>query len=342
MLIEKDISLKKMTTMKVGGNARFFVSAQIEDDLVAALHFARREGIPFFVLGGGSNIVVSDEGFYGIVIKNELLGKSFHDDGDETRITVAAGENWDDFVRESTERGLSGIENLSFIPGTVGAAPVQNIGAYGVDFKDVLESVRVYDAKTETFRDVAHEECRFSYRHSIFKEHKHLVIVAVTLRLKKSRALNLSYQDVRRAVFERGLDETRLTPRDVREIVVSMRKQKLPDWHTTPTAGSFFKNPEIYVHDYEKLKETYPECPGFLASDGRIKIPLGWLIERLGLKGERVGGVSVFQKHALVIVNDQNGTASDVKVLSERIAHAVERATGIVIEPEVQFVGHFS
>lgn len=342
MQIEENVLLKNMTTMKVGGYARFFVSVRTEDELVQALDFARRKEIPFFVLGEGSNIVVSDEGFPGIVIKNWLLGKSFATKkGDEVKVTAAAGENWDDLVRESAERGLSGIENLSFIPGTVGAAPVQNIGAYGAELKDVLESVRVYDLEAGTFRELSRDECRFSYRHSVFKENKLLVISAVTVRLAKGGVPNLSYKDVQSAVRERNADEARLTPLDVREIVISLRKRKLPDWRITPTVGSFFKNPEIHARDYEKLKEAYSECPGFPMSDGRIKIPLGWLIEKLGYKGERVGGASVYEKHALVIVNDQNGTASDVRALSARIAHAVEKATGIVIEPEVQFVGVF-
>jgi len=327
--------------MRVGGRARFFVSVRTEDDLVTALAYAQKEEVPFFVLGGGSNILVSDEGFPGIVIKNELFGTSFREDGDDVFVTSAAGEDWDDLVRESAERSLSGIENLSFIPGTVGAAPVQNIGAYGAELKDVLESVRVFDTEAGAFRELSRDECRFSYRHSVFKEDKRFVIVSVTLRLSKKRALNLTYKDIQRVVSERGLDAESITPLDVRALVISIRKQKLPHWEDTPTAGSFFKNPEIHTCDYEKLKETYPECPGFPTSDGRVKIPLGWLIERLGLKGERVGGASVFEKHALVIVNDKNGTASDVKKLSEDIARKVEGATGIVIEPEVQFVGTF-
>jgi len=340
MHILEHIPLRDLTTFKVGGNARFFVSIRDEGEAKKAVLFAEKHALPLFVLGEGSNIVVSDEGFPGLVIKNEI--KSFDvikNSSEFSIITIGAGENWDETVRRTTEAGLSGIENLSLIPGTVGATPVQNIGAYGVEVKDVIESVRAYDVRTHVTKDFANKECFFSYRNSLFKEEKGFFILSVTFRLQKGAKPNLEYKDIRERVELLGLDESELTPNKIRTLVSDIRKHKLPDWTVTPTAGSFFKNPELSPQSFLKLQKAYPELPGYPTESGLVKIPLAWIIEHVcNLKGLRVGGAQIFEKHALVIVANESATARDVRELSLVVASSVLEKTGIVVENEVQFI----
>lgn len=340
MHILENIPLRNLTTLKVGGNARFFVSIGNEEETREAVQYANKKALPLFVLGGGSNIVIPDEGFPGLVVKNEIKGfEVIKNDSESAVITVGAGENWDETVRKVTEAHLWGIENLSLIPGTVGAAPVQNIGAYGVEAKDVIESVRAYDMGSHTIREFANEECSFSYRNSLFKEKKRFVIVSVTFRLNKGFKPNLKYKDIHERVQELGFSESELTPQIMRDLVCDIRKQKLPDWTVTPTAGSFFKNPEVSAKEFSQLRDEYPDLPGYATDCGTVKIPLAWIIEHVcHLKGVQVRTARIYEKHALVIVTSENAVAGDVQELSEMVAHSVFQKTRIVIENEVQFV----
>lgn len=327
--------------MKVGGNARFFISVKNEAELLGAYNFAKERQLPIFVLGGGSNVVISDSGFDGLVIKNEIVGAEFEELSEKTRVKAGAGINWDELVALSVDKGLWGIENLSFIPGTVGAAPVQNIGAYGVEIKDTIRFVRALDIETGEFRHFTAEECDFAYRDSVFKKTRNFIITSVELSLSKSGTPNLSYKDLQKAVGEGNLNSDELTPEMVREMVISIRKKKLPDPEVIPTAGSFFKNPEVALERYEELLKKFPGMPGF-NSGSVVKIPLAWIIENVTkLKGYKHGGAMVYERHALVLVNADNGRASDIYELAQLIHREVFHLTGIEIESEVQFVGSF-
>lgn len=343
MNILEHIPLKDLTTMKVGGTARFFTAVRNESELEEALRYAKAHSLAIFVLGGGSNIVVSDAGFDGLVIKNEIYGREFRDDGDEGALaTVGAGESWDDLVEATVQRGLWGIENLSYIPGTVGAAPVQNIGAYGVELKDVLERVKAYDIETGEVREFDRDACKFSYRSSHFKETKKYIITSVTLRLKKDSMPKTDYAGIAEELARGGHDPRGVSPSDMRDVVITIRKRKLPDPSETPTAGSFFKNPEVGEVVYKELLEKFPNMPGFFTKEGVVKIPLAWIIEHIcSMKGARAGGAHMFERHALVMVHDGGARAADVQALRERIEGCVFKKTGIQIEPEVQFIGAF-
>lgn len=340
MQILEHIALRDLTTLKVGGEARFFVSVRNEGEVAEAVLFADKHDLPLFVLGGGSNIVIPDEGFPGLVIKNEIKGFDvIKDDSESAVITVGAGECWDEIVARTVEAHLWGIENLSLIPGTVGAAPVQNIGAYGVEVRELVESVRAYDVRNHTMKEFTNKECSFSYRTSLFKERREFVIVSVTFRLNKKGKPNLEYKDIRERVQLLGIYEEALTPAKMRTLVSDIRKQKLPDWTVTPTAGSFFKNTEVPEEVFSQLRESYPELPGYPTGSSTVKIPLAWVIEHVcHLKGARVRSAHIYEKHALVIVTSENAAASDVQELAETVARSVFEKTGIVIENEVQFV----
>lgn len=342
MNILEHIPLKDLTTMRVGGTARFFTAVRNESELEEALRYAKAHSLAIFVLGGGSNIVVSDAGFNGLVIKNEIYGCEFRDEEGGALVTAGAGESWDGLVEATLQRGLWGIENLSYIPGTVGAAPVQNIGAYGVELKDVLERVRAYDIETGEAREFDRGACTFSYRSSYFKETKKYIITSVTLRLKKDSMPKTDYAGIAQELADSGYGLETLSPEEMRRTVIAIRKRKLPDPSETPTAGSFFKNPEVRETVYKKLLETFPDMPGFPTKEGYVKIPLAWIIEHVcSMKGARAGDAHMFEKHALVMVHGGGARASDIQALRERIEGCVFEQVGIQIEPEVQFIGAF-
>lgn len=340
----ENVPLQNMTTMKVGGKARFFVSVKNESELLEAVDFAKNKDLPIFVLGGGSNVVISDRGFEGLVIKNEILGiEQIESSSEFVRVKVGAGESWDSFVETAVGMGLYGLENLSLIPGTVGAAPVQNIGAYGVEVKDVPISVRALNLDTRELSVLNNEECQFSYRNSIFKQDKNFIITSVEFTLSKKGQLSLSYRDLQTSVNESGADVERLSPADVRDMVIEIRKRKLPDPQVIPTAGSFFKNPEISGEHFDRLLKRFPLMPGFRLNTGGVKVPLAWIIENVAnLKGVRYGGAAIYDKHALVIVNTGKAEAKEIYELSQQVYDSVLELTGIKIETEVQFIGDFN
>ncbi len=336
MKIQENISLAKYTTFKIGGLARFFCVANNENELVEALKFARKQKLPFKVLGGGSNILVSDEGFNGVVIKMEYKGLYISDDG--ITVTACAGESWDDVVRFSVEKGLRGLENLSAIPGTVGAAPVQNIGAYGTEVANHIEFMRVLDLKDMKAYLFSKEDCQFGYRDSIFKRHRErFVIIVVGFKLSKTAELKMDYKDVKEYFATR--DITNPTQADLRKAIIEIRTSKLPDWKKWGTAGSFFKNPSVTAAQFTELKKKYPDLPGFPDDDGRVKISLGWILDKVcDARGLKVGKVGTYDKQALVLVAQAGATAADVLALSIELMNRVKKKTGIVIEAEVEWV----
>lgn len=341
---EENISLSEHTTFKIGGPARYFFRVKDIDELREALEFARQNQLPFFVLGGGSNLLISDKGYSGVIIKNEFFGLTFSDTGGHIEARVAAGENWDGFVSEVVSRGFHGLENLSGIPGTVGAVPVQNIGAYGSEVKDTILQVEVFDTVNRVVKIISVPECRFSYRDSFFKtkEGKKFIITAVTFRLRRNVPFNIEYKDLKNYFAQKNISPTLPL---VRKAVLEIRKGKFPDLKTTGTAGSFFKNPIIPRNQFDELKKKFPALPGFPLQTTNyklqtsVKIPLAWILDNiLKLKGFQKGAIGLYTAQPLVIINVSDGSAVEVLQIAEEISGRVKDLTGIDINFEVEYL----
>ncbi|MCX6715610.1 MAG: UDP-N-acetylmuramate dehydrogenase [Candidatus Taylorbacteria bacterium] len=341
MIPKENVPLAQYTTFKIGGPARFFCAVSSEAELLEAVTFAHHEKLRMLILGGGSNVLISDAGFPGLVIKNEILGKKIlpGDDGD-VGFSIGAGEMWDEIVQLAVESGLYGIENLSAIPGTVGAAPVQNIGAYGSEIADSIISLRALDTETMKYVELPNEKCDFGYRDSIFKHRKgRYIITQVNLKLSKNGTVNISYKDLKEYFNKTGSKNTLPTLKEVRDAVTNIRWNKLPDWKLWGTAGSFFKNPIVTKAYYEKLKEKYPELPGYPEPNECVKIPLGWVLDHIcHVKGHMSDNVGPYKNQALVIVAKPGATASQIVAYAQELMAMVERDTGIIIEAEVEWV----
>lgn len=338
MRFEEQVPLAPFTTFRIGGPARYFCRVASEDALLEAVRFSRVKGLPLFVLGGGSNLLVSDAGFGGVVVKMETRGIAYGDRDGRTLVSAAAGERWDDLVEDTVKRALFGLENLSAIPGTVGAAPAQNIGAYGVEISQVIEQVRVLDTRSLEFLDLGKDDCQFGYRHSVFKRLKgRYVITRVEFRLNRAGRVNLQYQDLAQYFAARGMAAPTL--RQVRDAVVEVRGGKLPDCGRWGTAGSFFKNPFVPRPTFDKLRREHPELPGHPEPDGRIKLSLGWILDKIcKVRGFALGNASTYEKQALVVVSQPGASAADVVKLTTELRRRVQEATGLVIEAEVEWV----
>jgi UDP-N-acetylmuramate dehydrogenase len=344
MTVQENVLLAPFTTFRIGGAARFFTCVATLAELEKAVAFSEEKkvdgkSLPIFILGGGSNVLVSDEGWNGLVIKTEMRGIVEESEGQSIRFIVSAGENWDEFVKYTVEeRGLYGLENLSFIPGNVGASPVQNIGAYGAEAKDTIEWVEVYDPNTKKVEKLSNADCKFGYRDSIFKhERKGNVILRVSFLLKETGKLMLEYKDLKR-YFTGYVGTPSL--RQTRNAIIQIRRNKFPDLTKMGTAGSFFRNVVISKVVYKELLKKYPFMPCFTVDDLNVKVPLAWILDKLcGFRGARRGEVGIYEKQALVLVNYGKGTAQDVKKLADEIIVSVKEKTGLVISPEVEFIG---
>ncbi len=323
------------TTLRVGGPARFFFCIQTLSDLEEAVLFAEAKRLPVLVLGGGSNVLFGDSGFSGVVLHMKLPGVEYRKEGLCVYVTAGAGEDWDAFVAETTKRGLWGLENLSAIPGTVGAAPVQNVGAYGVEAKDVIAAVQVFDTRTKTLHIRAPSECAFGYRDSVFKHEAggHLIVTSVTFCLSETPNPKRGYPDVEKIL--QGA-EGALTPGQIRDVIVGIRSRKLPDVQTFGTAGSFFKNPIIETTAYDALLEKWPELPSFSAGAGKVKIPLAWILDHvLHLNGFREKNVGLWPAQPLVVVHYGGATAEEIDIFADNVAQKIFDATGIRVAREV-------
>lgn len=352
MKFQELVSLAQYTTFKIGGPARFFCIVKSDKDVVEAVIFAREKNLPFFVLGGGSNLLVSDQGYGGLVIKNEIGGiekKSKKVPGGLDIFSVGSGVVWDDFVKYSVETGYYGLENLSSIPGVVGAAPVQNIGAYGSDVSESVFGVKVFDVDLNDFVELDNAQCEFGYRDSHFKKNKgRYIITRVDFALNKNGEINIYYKDLKEyfANHQQFLTDknaagvSRLpTLSEVRDAVVDIRSSKLPDWKKWGTAGSFFKNPIISVQKFAELKKIYPELPGFMEGGAGVKISLGWILDKVcNAKGITIGNAGTYEKQALVLVSKSGATAAEVVSLSQELMRQVKEKTGMDIEAEVEWV----
>ncbi|MBC7512469.1 UDP-N-acetylmuramate dehydrogenase [Candidatus Saccharibacteria bacterium] len=335
MDVRTNIPLKNYLTMKLGGPARFMTTATTAEELATACRNAVKQSIPFFILGGGSNVIARDEGFNGIVIRNRILGFDvMSDDASSTTIKIGAGENWDETVKKTVEMGLSGIEAMSAIPGTVGASPIQNIGAYGQEIADTLVSLEAYDSKEDRFILLHNADCGFAYRHSMFRgtQTGRYGITSVTIKLYKASPQPPFY-----AALQAYLDEhtiTLFTPSIIRDAVTAIRTEKLPDPKILPNAGSFFKNAIIDDWQLTDLKQNWPTIPTYELGDKKLKVPTGWLIEQTGLKGTVLHGMKVHDKNALVLINESATSYADLAAARTEIMAKVRDTFRIQIEQE--------
>lgn len=343
--ILENVPLAPFTTLGIGGNARFFVEATSDAEIFNAFEYARERSLEVFVLGGGSNIVVSDAGFEGLVVKVALSGITFETAGsDHVWVSVGAGESWDEFVGVCVEKALAGIECLSGIPGCVGGTPVQNVGAYGQEVAETIESVRCFDRQTGRIIKFSNAECRFSYRKSTFNsdEKGRYVVLSVRFRLELNGKPTLRYKELA-AIFSNGNEPTLS---DVREAVLSIRRSKAmvidaadPD---SKSVGSFFKNPIVPVEQVSKIATAagVDEPPVFDAGDGKMKLSAAWLIEMAGFhKGYRRGRAAISTRHSLALVNLGGATARELITLKDEIQDRVALKFGISLETEPVLVG---
>lgn len=327
-------NLKPFHSFHISAQAKQIIEIQEIAQLQQQWALAQAQDLPVVMLGEGSNVLFLQD-FNGVVLLNRLLGKEHTEDPDYHYLHVAGGENWHHLVQWSLQQGIYGLENLALIPGCVGSAPIQNIGAYGVEFKNLCAYVDVLDlAKGEIFR-LRNRQCEFAYRDSVFKHQykQGYVIVAVGLTLRKNWQPRLHYGKLRE------FDENTVTAQQVFDTVCEMRRSKLPDPAQLGNAGSFFKNPIVSNTHFRALIGEYPDMPHFQQLNGDIKLAAGWLIEQCGLKGYQVGGASVHQQQALVIVNHADASASDVVELAHHIRQKVAQRFAVWLQPEVRFIG---
>ncbi len=335
-MIYENFSLKKYNTFGLNVKADRMITFRYEENAIHFLRQRRESDHEMFVIGGGSNLLFTGD-FHGILIHPEMEGITLEERKDDiVIISAGAGVVWDKLVESTVSNGLGGLENLSLIPGSVGAAPVQNIGAYGVEVKDSIERVRAVSLEDGSVREFTNGECRFGYRSSVFKgelKGKYL-ITKVYFRLSRKPKLSLEYGSLKEEVSRLGS----ISLGNVRKIVINTRMSKLPDPLICGNAGSFFKNPVISGSFAEELRKKNPGLPVFKDSSGTIKIPAGWLIERCGWKGKRIGDAGVHDKQALVLVNYGKATGKELLDLSEEIKQSVFENFGITLEREVEIL----
>jgi UDP-N-acetylmuramate dehydrogenase len=340
IIIEKSVPLAPLTTLKVGGRADYFCCVHSIDELKELFRFIHSRNLPFFILGGGSNIVVSDDGFRGLVIKPAFFGVKFESKSSETvEVSAAASEKFDTLIETCVSEGLYGLENLSGIPGSVGATPVQNIGAYGVEVGGVIAWVEAFDTKAMCTKIFTRKQCRFTYRNSFFKTKRgrQFVITKVVYKLSKQGLLNISYKDVEDYFKQYSVPPTL---KSVRDAVLFIRSKKFPDLSKYGTAGSFFKNPILTNKQYGSLKKKFPDLPSYYVDGKYVKIPAGWLIDRVGKwRGIRWGSVGSCKNQALVLVNFGGARTKDILGIAEAIREDIYRKTKIKLEFEVELIG---
>lgn len=337
MRIEQNYSLEKYNTFHLPVKTRWFMEYETEEELSRILRDEYFQECLSLHIGGGSNLLFIND-FNGIIVHSQIRGITVVEEtDDEVVLRIGAAERWDDVVLYAVGHGYGGIENLAYIPGETGAAAVQNIGAYGVEIKEVIEKVEAYNQLTMQRRVFTPDECLYGYRTSYFKnEHNDPHIVCyVQIRLSKNpQSFRLDY-----GLLSAELEGRDLTPATVREAVVAIRKRKLPDPEELGNAGSFFVNPAIPVEQFDGLKRLYPQLVSYPAAEGKVKVSAGWLIEQCGFKGKRHGSVGVYDKQALVLVNLGGATGDEIALVAESIRMAVKERFDIELMPEVKYVG---
>ena len=352
-VIRENVRLAPYTTLRIGGIARYFADITDEDQLREALHFAEKNSLPVLVLGGGSNVLIADVGFSGVVLHIVNEGIIFHPaQKDEARVTAAAGEEWDKFVRQCVARELAGVECLSGIPGLVGGTPIQNVGAYGQEVSETIVSVRAFDRQTKQITEMTNEDCRFSYRASIFNttERDRYIVLSVTFKLTPHGAPSLRYGDLQKYFAERSQSPSL---QEVRDAVLAIRASKgmiiVPSDPDCQSAGSFFKNPMVSAAKFaeveaaarqQNLLSANESLPHFAMPQGQIKIPAAWLIEKAGFpKGYERGRVGISSKHTLAIINRSSATATELLTFVAQIQNQVQERFGLALVPEPVWIG---
>lgn len=336
MTIHENISLKPYNTFAIGAMARFFAPFKSIDELQEALSAAGKT--KKMVLGGGSNILFT-KNFDGYVLKNEIMGiEKVKEDLDHVYVRAGAGENWHQFVLHCIENKWAGIENLSLIPGCVGASPMQNIGAYGVELREVFHELKAFHLKEKSNYTFTLKDCAFGYRDSVFKN-KYLdqfIIINVTLKLRKRPVFHIEYGAVKQELEKMGVKELNIAA--VSQAVINIRKSKLPDPSVIGNAGSFFKNPSVSKETFEDLESKYPGIVGYENPDGTYKLAAAWLIEQCGWKGYRKGDAGCHERQALVLVNYGNAAGSEINNLGELIRQSVNEKFNVLLEREVNII----
>ncbi len=331
----ENISLKKYNTFGVEAKARYFVTVSDHEELKSLVTGFDPGETRHLVMGGGSNLLFTTD-FDGWILRNEIKGIEIVEETQgEVLVKAGAGESWSGFVDFTVEKGWGGLENLSLIPGTVGAAPVQNIGAYGVEQQNAFVRLEAFNLVTGRLCTFNKLECDFGYRQSIFKEGERgkWLVLNVMYRLRKTPEVNLSYAPLLK--FFEGRNPRSISVKEVSEAVKSIRRSKLPEPKELGNAGSFFKNPVIIREKFQRLQQDFPQMPFYPAERGKVKIPAGWLIEQAGWKGKRIGRAGVHERQALVLVNYGGATGKEILTLSQSIQRDVQKKFGIPLEPEV-------
>lgn len=338
MNLLENISLKNYNTFGIDVLAKYFVEISVQNDLFEIPPLIKSLNVPFLILSGGSNILFT-KNFESLVIKISTKGIKIINENDKyVYLKAEAGEVWDELVQFCVNNNFGGIENLSMIPGLVGAAPIQNIGAYGQELKDKFISLEALNLENGEIKKFNKVECEFDYRFSVFKSKlkNKFLISSITLQLNKFPELNLNYGNVKDELMK--LKKTDYTIKDVREIICNIRKSKLPDPKEIGNAGSFFKNPKVDEKKLEALKKIFPDIPYFITDEKNFKIPAGWLIEQCGWKGKRIGNAGVHSKQALVLVNYGNASGEEILELANRIKLDIRNKFDIELEEEVNII----
>lgn len=340
LTVQTNISLKPYNTFGIDVNARYWAEITHETDLLTLLNTPEYSAIPRLVLGGGSNVLLTQE-FDGMVIKMNIQGiRIAREDDQHVYLEVGAGVNWHELVMYCVANGLAGMENLSLIPGTTGAAPMQNIGAYGVEIEQIFDSLTAVHGQTGEARRFSHADCQFGYRESVFKRtlKGQYIITAVTFRLDKQPTFHTRYGAIQETLTDMGVTDESLSIKAISDAVIRIRRSKLPDPAEIGNAGSFFKNPEISTVRFDRLKAEFPGLPGYPLGDELVKVPAGWLIEQSGWKGRRIGNAGVHAKQALVLVNYGGATGNDILAIAGQVQETVDTVFGIQLTPEVNVV----
>lgn len=333
---QQNVSLANYSTMGLGGSARYLIEIHSKEEVAEAYKWAQGQQLPILMIGGGSNIVWRDEGFSGLVIVNKIKKFKIH----ETAMTIGAGENWDSVVERSVEAGLTGIEALSLIPGSAGATPIQNVGAYGQEISEVLVSVEAFDTRAGDFVTIEAADCSFGYRTSRFKtnDRGRFLIIGLQLKLLKDNPAPPFYAAVQKYFDERSIRQ--VTPALLREAVVDIRTKKLPDPAVVHNTGSFFANPIINGELFQKLQKDYPDMPNWPTDEPeRIKIPAAWLLDQAGLKGiHDETGMATWPTQPLVLVNEHAKHTSDLLAFKQKIVDSIQEKFDIKLEQEPELL----
>lgn len=335
-MLEKNVDLKPYNTFGISVKANYFAAFQDVSSLSALLKDNTEKNIT--LLGGGSNVLFTKD-YDGLILRNEIIGKEVvNEDDNFVFVKAGAGENWHEFVLYCIKNNWGGIENLSLIPGSVGASPMQNIGAYGVEIKDVFHELEAFNIETSKLETFNHSECEFGYRESVFKRalKGKYVITSVTYRLSKNHQLNTSYGAINSELEAKGIKNP--TIKDVSDAVIAIRQSKLPDPKQIGNAGSFFKNPVVEQSVLKNIQGKYPEVPFYPIDDNHVKLPAGWLIDTAGWKGKRIGNHGVHSKQALVLVNYDDATGKEIYALSQEILDDIQGKFGVLLVREVNIV----